>query len=269
MKTALILGITSDIGRELALRFAGEGWQIAGTHRSPVAPKIPGAGKWTYLPCDLSSTASVDGAIKACRDAKLQWDLLVLAAGTEEPIGPFFAEDPDSWDQGVAVNALGPLRFLRGVYPLRNQLMAPAVAMFSGAGTNGTAPSYSCYCASKILLIKMCELLDSESQDTSFFIVGPGIVRTKIHDQTLAAGARSGNNLQKVGDFLNSPSKGTSHEDIHACLKWCLAAGKSVVGGRNIALVHDHWRVGDSLGAALRQDPNLYKLRRNGNHLDL
>ena len=268
MKTVLILGITSDIGRELALRYERDGWRVAGTHRPAATLVAPGSSPRTLFPCDLALRESVDAAIAACHEALLVWDLLVLAAGTEEPIGPFFGTDADAWEAGFSVNALAPLRFLRGVHDLRNPKGKPAVALFSGAGTNGAAPAYSAYCSSKILLIKMCELLDAESPDTSFFIVGPGIVRTKIHGQTLAAGPGSGPNFKKVVDFLESGEPGTSHDEIYQCIQWCVDQGKDVVGGRNISLVHDQWRKGGSgLGKALANDPELYKLRRHGNNL--
>jgi NAD(P)-dependent dehydrogenase (short-subunit alcohol dehydrogenase family) len=267
MKTALILGITADIGRELGARFARDGWHIVGTHR-PGAKLGPASAAWDLLPCDLSSNESVDRAIQACRSRSLAWDLVVVAAGTEQPIGDFFRCGADAWEQGIAVNALAPLRFIRGIHELRRQPGAAHVAFFSGAGTNNAAPAYSAYCAAKIFLIKMCELLDAESADTSFFIVGPGIVRTKIHQQTLDAPEQSGPNHQKVVDFLQSSNPGTSHDEIYECLRWCLAAGKAVVGGRNLSLVHDGWRQGGAgLARALEGNRDLYKLRRFGNDL--
>jgi len=269
MSTVFILGITSDIGRELAVRYAGQGWTVAGTHRAGGnLAGVPPACR--LLACDLAVPASVDALIAACRAQKLVWDLLVVAAGTEEPIGNFWECDAAEWERGIAVNALAPLRVVRGLHPLRRPGGRAAVAFFSGAGTNSAAPAYSAYCAAKILLIKMCELLDAESPDTSFFILGPGIVRTKIHDQTLRAGARGGANLRKVTDFLGSAAAGTSHDDIFACLQWCVAAGKAAIGGRNLALVHDAWRQGgEPLARRLRQEPDLYKLRRHGNDLKL
>jgi NAD(P)-dependent dehydrogenase (short-subunit alcohol dehydrogenase family) len=138
--------------------------------------------------------------------------------------------------------------------------------MFSGSGTNNAAPAYSAYCSSKILLIKMAELLDAEAPETSFFVIGPGIVRTKIHLQTLASPAKTGGNYQKVVDFLSSGEPGTSHEDIYRCVLWCIAAGKAAIGGRNIALAHDQWKDASSaLASALRNDDDLYRLRRHGN----
>jgi NAD(P)-dependent dehydrogenase (short-subunit alcohol dehydrogenase family) len=267
VKTAVILGVTSDIGRELAGRFIADGWAVVGTYReSAHLAGLPTACR--AFACDLESRRSVDDFADACAREPIIWDVLVVAVGTEEPIGPFWECDEDEWERGIGVNALAPLRVLRKIYPFRNASARPCVILFSGAGTNSAAPAYSAYCASKILLIKMCELLDAESPDTSFVIIGPGIVRTKIHEQTLRAADRSGPNYRKVVDFLASPRSGTSHDEIYACLRWCIGAGKAAVGGRNISLVYDVWRDGrDSLAAALCRDPNLYKLRRFGNDL--
>lgn len=265
MPVVVILGLSSDIGRELAMRYAADNWTVWGTHRETAgSDRLPPGVK--AVSCDLTSNGDVAAAVETFRRENLRWDVLVVAAGTEEPIGPFWDCDEEAWDRGIEVNALAPLRFVRRLYPLRNQSGSPGVAFFSGSGTNNAAPAYSAYCASKIMLIKMCELLDAESTDTSFFIIGPGIVRTKIHEQTLREPARSGQNYRKVVEFLQSDHPGTSHDDIHACLNWCLNAGKTVVGGRNIALVHDAWRQGGAaLARQLRQDSDLYKLRRFGN----
>jgi NAD(P)-dependent dehydrogenase (short-subunit alcohol dehydrogenase family) len=267
MPAAIVIGIGSDIGRELALRFTRDGWSVAGTFRATAGlSDLPTSVK--LVPCDLTSVASIVSATEALSADEALWDLLIVAAGTEEPVGIFWESDPDAWDDSIRVNALSPLRLVRGLYPLRNRTGAASVAFFSGAGTNSAAPSYSAYCASKILLMKMCELLDAESPDTSFFIIGPGMVRTKIHEQTLRAPQRSGANYRKVVDFLGSADPGTSHDDIYACLRWCVNAGKSALGGRNVSLVYDRWRNGGaSLMLRLRQNPDLYKLRRFGNDM--
>jgi len=220
------------------------------------------------VPCDFASSGSIEAAVQSLKGKNIRWNLVVVAVGTEEPIGPFLDCNPADWERGVFVNALGPLRLLRGIHEFRDPAGTPSVAFFSGSGTNNAAPAYSAYSASKMLLIKMCELLDAESPDTSFFVIGPGIVRTKIHKQTLDARGRSGINLEKVVTFLGSTDPGTSHEDICSCLLWCVDSGKAVVGGRNIALAHDAWRDGGaSLSAALRSDADLYKMRRHGNNL--
>ena len=258
MNSAIIIGLGSDMGRELATRFAAAGWGVKGTHhRTP-------PGKFESTPCDLASAASVAAAGRWLGERCRGWNLLVVAAGTEEPVAPFWDCDADEWDLGVRINTLSPLRLVRALYPLRER--GASVAFFSGSGTNSAAPAYSAYAASKIMLIKMCELLDAESADASFFIIGPGVVRTKIHEQTLKAEARAGANHRRVVEFLRSADPGTSHDDIYSCLRWCMDAGKAAVGGRNISLVHDAWRKeGASLKQWLSGDPSRYKLRRFGN----
>lgn len=265
MKTVFILGITSDIGRELGLRFMSDSWRVTGTCR-PQADRHQLPADFQLFECDLGSAESIDRFIGEYQRENCQWDVFIVAAGTEEPIGSFWECEGDAWDKAIAINALAPLRVLRALWPYRNKTAQPAVAFFSGAGTNNAAPAYSAYSSSKIFLIKMCELLDAESLDTSFFILGPGIVRTKIHDQTLRAPAKSGPNYKKVVDFLGSEDPGTSHDDIYSCLRWCIGLPKEAIGGRNISIVYDPWRKGgEALSAALVAAPDLYKLRRFGN----
>lgn len=259
MKTAVVIGLGSDMGRELARRFAADGWRVLGTHRATPP------GEFESVRCDLASAQSTDEALRWLGERCQGWQALVVAAGTEEPVGPFWECDAEEWDRGVRINALAPLRMVRALYALRDRAAAPSVVFFSGSGTNNAAPAYSAYAAAKIMLIKMCELLDAESVDTSFCIIGPGIVRTKIHQETVKAGARAGANHRRVTEFLQSADPGTSHDDVYACVRWCMAAGKAVVGGRNIALAHDAWRKGEALARWLAQDANRYKLRRFGN----
>jgi len=268
VKTALILGITSDIGHELAIRLVRDGWEVIGTCRTSAKPRNSEVEPWTLIPCDFSTAKSVDQAIRSFLTKRSRWALVVVAVGSEEPIGPFFECDSSDWERGLHINALAPLRFLKGIHDSRDLSDEPCVAFFSGSGTNKAVPAYSSYCVSKILLIKMCELLDAECSDTNFFIIGPGIVRTKIHQQTLDASTKAGENYKKVVDFLASEDPGTNHDDIYRCLLWCKAAGKSVMGGRNIALAHDEWRDdSSSLLSMLKADRDLYRLRRHGNHL--
>lgn len=261
--TVVIIGLGSDIGRELAARFAADGWSVKGTYRS--RKHTLGLAVVEATRCDLSSSASIRDTGDWLRRHCSGWRAVVVAAGTEEPVGPFWDCDPEQWDRGIQINALAPLKLLRALYAVRDAEGKPSVVFFSGSGTNNPAPAYSAYCASKIMLIKMCELLDSESDDTSFVIIGPGIVRTKIHAETLNAGDRAGPNLARMTTFLESSAPGTSHDDIYSCVRWCMRAGKKVVGGRNISLVYDAWREPNGLEQWLMDGADRYKLRRFGN----
>jgi NAD(P)-dependent dehydrogenase (short-subunit alcohol dehydrogenase family) len=133
--------------------------------------------------------------------------------------------------------------------------------LLAGGGTNNPMTNYSAYCAAKIALIKMCELIDDEEAGINAFIIGPGFVRTRIHEETLRAGAAAGAGLDKTRAFLATP--GSSHDHIYSHMTWCIAQGRAVAGGRNFSTVHDPWRGGGAaLAADLKLDPDAFRLRR-------
>lgn len=223
-KHAIILGVGSDIGRGLADRLRAAGWSTRGyLHDQPLQPE--------------------------------PWDLVVCCYGTTEPIGSFWDADPDAWERAFGVNLHLPVRQVRELYPHRR--LGASACFFSGAGTSGSAPTYSAYAASKVALVKAVELMDDESEDCKFFVLGPGVVRTKIHRQAMRAGPAAAN-FQRVLDFVSGDDPGTGLDEVCACLLACVAAPKAAVGGRNVYVPLDDWsRLGE-----LAADPDAFKLRR-------
>jgi NAD(P)-dependent dehydrogenase (short-subunit alcohol dehydrogenase family) len=265
--TVFVLSASADIGRELALRYAEAGAMVVGTYRTRRdLDALEGHPRIRLLPCDAGDPASVREMLAAYAALGAPWDLFVSAVGVMEPLGPWASLDFDAWEQSVRVNSLGQLRVLHGLYPHRRRGGDVHAAFFAGGGTNNPFTNYSAYCLGKIALIKMCELLDDEVPDLNAFIIGPGFMPTKIHEQTFAAGDAAGEGHEKTKRFYDAPAAAASHQDVYDCVEWCVAQGRAVAGGRNFALVHDPWRTdGDRLAAALRDDPNRFRLRRAGN----
>ena len=112
--------------------------------------------------------------------------------------------------------------------------------------------------------IKACELLDAEEESIKVQILGPGLVRTKIHEETLLAAERAEENFCRIKNFLDSSDAGSSYDDIFRCLRWLDEAPKEIVGGRNFSLVHDPWGTPELIDQ-LRHDKDKFKLRRFGN----
>ena len=267
-RTVIIVSASSDIGRELAKRYASQGVQVIGTYRSASSlgdlKEIKGV---QLFHCDLSSKQSIQSFIKKMATLRITWDTFISCAGTEEPIGTFFKCDFDEWSNSVHVNAIEQLRIMHGIYKYRSKRKVSNVVYFAGGGTNNAVPHYSAYTASKIMLIKMCELLDAENKDLNVFIVGPGWVKTKIHYQTIKAPQRAGKNYLKAKEFMKADTAGTSMDDIFHGIEWFVNAGRKVSGGRNFSIVHDQWRGSKSkmMTQRLLKDSNMYKLRRHKN----
>lgn len=260
---AIILGVTSDIGLNISERLLAEGWLVTGLGRDPErGSRLSGhpdfAAKFQFVSCDLGSKQSISDAVKRVTS---EWSLFVSCAGTMRPIGPFFETDFDHWEQSLQVNASAQLRVLHGIW--QHRTLEPDVMFLAGGGTNNPFPNYSAYCVSKIALIKMCELIHDENPETNIFIIGPGYMRTRIHEETLDAGQMAGDALSNTEEFLRSGELGTTHDELYQHMKWCMENGRHVAGGRNFSTVHDGWRAGGrQLAENLNGHKDAFRLRR-------
>jgi NAD(P)-dependent dehydrogenase (short-subunit alcohol dehydrogenase family) len=265
-RRAIIVSASSDIGAALCHRWLARGWSLCGTYRtrSTTVDELERAGV-TMVPCDISDPAAVGAACAGFRAFLEEWDYLVLCPGTTDPVGPFAACEFDEWERSVQVNFTSQLRLVHGLLPARRQGVkhGPCVLFFAGGGSNSAPVNYSAYTVAKIALTKMCELLDAEMPDTRFVILGPGWVKTKIHEATLRAGSRAGANYQRTLDKL-AGNECTPMNEVLDCCDWLVQSPRSAIGGRNFSVVYDPWDSRE-LENKLVAEPHLYKLRRFGN----
>ena len=264
----IIISISSDIGFYLAKDWLNLGVQVSGTYRtwSKKCDELEKLGA-KLIKCDLADKKSIDNSIKELNKTN-KWNDLIVATGSQEPIGKFSDCDIESWSNSIDVNFISQIRLIHGLLPNRNleDSFVPSVLMFAGGGTNSATIDYSAYTISKIASIKMIELLDAEINDTTFSILGPGWVKTKIHDATLQSEEAAGENYIKTIDMLDkNGEKCNPMEDVIKCCNWILSSDRELVGGRNFSLVFDPW---DSKEIEkIRDDSNNFKLRRYGNQI--
>lgn len=265
-RSAIIISASSDIGAALSQRWLASGWNVLGTYRtrSQVVDKLQSNDiKLVY--CSLSDPASMRDACSELRTLCPQWNVLVMCPGTQEPVGAFIDCSFDEWEESLRVNFTSQMRIIHELLPTRhaNAALEPIVLLFAGGGTNNAPLNYLAYIVSKIALIKTCELLDAEISDTRFAIVGPGWVKTKIHESTLRAGMRAGANYQRTIDKL-AGNECTPMDQVLDCLDWLVEAPRKLISGRNFSVVFDEWGT-SALEQQLVADYNMYKLRRHGN----
>ncbi len=265
--SVFILSVSSDIGEQLALDYLRRGRRVAGTYRQSLPPSLAGQSNFAGLRCDVTARECRDQIAGFFQTQDFRWNIFISCVGQLAPVGNFFENDFEPWAQSVETNCVAQLRALHAAHPYRQTDRISHVVFFAGGGTNNPFRSYSAYCLGKIALIKMCELLDDENPDLNVFIVGTGWVRTKIHEQTLAAGQRAGASYDLTRRFIDKNEPGTGYAEIAAMIRWGIEQGRTVAGGRNFSVVHDHWNnPGSELSAALSADPDKFKLRRHGNN---
>lgn len=265
-RTAIIVSVSSDIGSAMSQRWLNHGWKVFGSYRnkSKKLAKLEDQGM-KLVHCDLADTKSLKTACLELRAICPRWDVVVLATGIQEPVCSFMECDFDEWKDSVNINFINQLRAVHELLPNRNleSHHGPVVLFFAGGGTNNATVNYSAYTISKIALIKMCELLDAEILDTCFAIVGPGWVKTKIHEATIKAGIRARENYERTKYRLSSDEL-TPMDDVLDCCDWLINSPRNVISGRNFSVVFDMWGT-EELSRKLIDDFNMYKLRRHGN----
>lgn len=263
--TAIIIGINSDIGLSIGRHFVSKGMEVFGTYRSRSSELETFSEKLSGMfECNFSSKDSVDKCITALIQRKITWDFLIICPGTMNPIGRFDRCNIDEWEEGLRVNLTMPLRMFHGLYLLRkNSQLLPLVVFFSGGGSNSAPINYSSYITSKIGLTKATELLDAEFEDVKFSIIGPGWVKTKIHDETLKSRANSVNSAIETERRLRE-NEFNPMPKVLDFFDWLIVSPKKIIGGRNFSIVHDQY-LATSLKNRLEENKDLYKLRRHGN----
>ena len=187
---AVIVGLGSEIARNLAIRLTADGWSVTGcSRRDPAFPSV-------------------------------HWDLAIFAAGTMEPIGRFFETDKNEWAQSVCVNALNVLSDLRSLWPLRNE--GAQVVFMGGPNMKHPNATYSAFRCGKALLEAIVLPLNHEYPEHRFMVLHPGVVRTKIHQQTIAAGHRAAN-IERIRRVVSGEEQTVTHDEVYAKLKDLIA----------------------------------------------
>ena len=264
MSKAIVVGINSTIGAAIAESLAKSGWQITGTTRSSTyQPNLEGVR--VISECDMSSKFATENTLSKILELNDSWDALIVTPGTMLPIGNFTQLSFDSWEESIAINFTNQLRLVHGL--LRNakhdKSLQPCVMMFAGGGTNSAPESFSAYTVSKIALIKMVELLDAENPDFRFTILGPGWVRSKIHQETLNSPHTPKKTRDETMRRLECDDFIPLNKVVET-IKWLLAAPKSVIGGRNFSAAHDPFQ-NEYFANRLLDGSDILKLRRFGN----
>jgi NAD(P)-dependent dehydrogenase (short-subunit alcohol dehydrogenase family) len=261
-RKTVILSISSDIGKAIGMRRLKQGACVTGTYRTDSSDinelRVAGA---KMVIADFTNKESIDTACRIMTNMAKTWDELIVAPGTLEPIGNFEDIDFDDWSTSFSVNFLNQLRAVQKLLNCRNK--GASVLFFAGGGTNSAADRFSAYTASKIALIKMTELLDSEIKDAKFSILGPGWIKTKIHNQTIKAKEDAGSAYVTTIKRMENSEFG-SIEELLDCMDWIYAQPKKIVGGRNISFQQDKWK--SDLAKIFESDPSAGKLRRHANN---
>ena len=198
-KTALITGAAKGIGKAIALKFAGEGADIAFTYLTSEAAAMETRRELEACGAKVlairSDATDFEGTAKVVEQVLLEFsriDILVNNAGITRD-GLTMRMDEAQWDAVIAANLKSAFNYTHAVLPsmLRNRC-GSIVNISSVVGIHGNA-GQSNYAASKAGLIGLAKSVAMEvgSRGVRVNVVAPGFIRTDmtaaIPDETLQA----------------------------------------------------------------------------------
>jgi NAD(P)-dependent dehydrogenase (short-subunit alcohol dehydrogenase family) len=181
MPTALIVGASRGIGRELVRQYLGERWRVIATARSQAdcaALKAMGAQAWQL---DVTSADSIAG-LGWNLDGE-QLDLAFLVAGLYGPRHDGFPTEAE-FDAVMHTNVLSAMRLLPILGPMVCAARGTLAVMSSKMGSMGARGSSSgtLYRASKAALnsVLVDASLNFGAQGATCVSVHPGWVQTDM-----------------------------------------------------------------------------------------
>ncbi|HEY0197872.1 MAG TPA: SDR family oxidoreductase [Rhodanobacter sp.] len=182
-KTVLITGASSGFGKSAAQLFAGQGWNVIATMRTPSAgAELATLDNVLVTRLDVQDEASIAQAIAAGIERFGRIDVLVNNAGYSL-FGVFESTPRAKIREQFDVNLFGVMDVTRAMLPhFRRNKAGVIVNVSSGAGVFGL-PMISLYNATKFALEGFSESLSYEllSQNIVVKIVEPGgVVATEF-----------------------------------------------------------------------------------------
>lgn len=193
IKTAIVTGAGSGVGRAVALRMAGEGWSVALVGRTPAGleetKRLAGAhaGRLHPFPCDIGDPAAAERTVAAAVE-RLGGSVaaLVNSAGTNIPKRSLAVLTAADFKQVIDTNLGGAVYFVLGVLPtMRKHGRGTVVNIVSDAGMYANAKAGVAYVASKFGVSGLTQSINAEERPNGIraCAIYPGDIATPLLDK--------------------------------------------------------------------------------------
>ena len=204
-KRALVTGATKGLGREIALKFAEAGCDIAATGRDQgeldsLANEISGMGRrCEIMKADLTSAEETLHMAEHFIEVMQPLDILVNNAGVAL-LENVVNVDPEHWDTVLNVNLKAPALISKAV---ANHMIANGegviVNISSAAGVTALR-EHAAYCASKFGLVGLSQVMALElgPHNIRVNVVAPTVVMTEMGIKVWSDPAKSEPMLAKI-----------------------------------------------------------------------
>jgi NAD(P)-dependent dehydrogenase (short-subunit alcohol dehydrogenase family) len=184
----MITGAGSGLGREIALRWAREGWRLAlsdvnDTGLQETLRQVREAGGDGFVQsCDVRDYSQLTAFAQACEEKLSGIDIVVNNAGVAS--GGFFNElSLEDWDWQIAINLMGVVKGCKAFLPLLEASKGKIINIASMAALM-QAPAMSNYNVAKAGVVALSEslLVELRQQEIGVHVVCPSFFQTNLLD---------------------------------------------------------------------------------------
>ncbi len=215
-KSAIVTGASRGIGREIAVRLAGEGANVALCSRDSAALEEvrralePSGVVALAIPMDVTKAAEVQRGIRKAKRRFGRVDILINNAGDLSE-GAWAAKSEDladaDWNFSFEVNLLGAARCTREVAPLMRDQGGGAIVNVASIWGHEARPHLVDYFATKAALVSYSRSMALRliADRIRVNCVCPGRVDTALWQK--AARIFTGGDKKKIGPWLEDHAR--------------------------------------------------------------
>jgi 3-oxoacyl-[acyl-carrier protein] reductase len=247
--TVLVTGAGRGIGKRLAIGFATKIARVGLLARSK--PELDlchleiehAGGNALRIRADVSDFEQVAASVERMRvhfGSPVQ--VLVCAAATQGPIGPFTETSQKVWEEVIRTNLMGVMNACRAVLPGMIQQRSGKIIVLTSAAGSQARPNLAIYAATKAAVVSFVESVAEEVRDHNVQIncMAPGASYTHMTDQILAAGDRAGWREIEEAEQVRLTGGTTAERQIELAL-FLASEQSNHISGRLIH-VNDDWK---------------------------
>lgn len=217
MKTALITGATSGIGKATAERFAAQGFKLVlcGRRKNVLENLVRALQSKTdvvSLVFDVRDLSQVENAVQSLPDDFTDIDILINNAGNAHGLEPLSEGNTEDWDAMMDGNVKGLLYVSKMVIPGMKARGSGHIVNISSVAARQTYANGVVYCASKRAVDVISEGMRLELTEFGIKVtnIQPGAVETEFSevrfkgDKERAATVYAGYQALKADDIADA-----------------------------------------------------------------
>jgi NAD(P)-dependent dehydrogenase (short-subunit alcohol dehydrogenase family) len=186
MKTILITGSSSGIGKATALYFFEKGWNVIATQRKPdQATGFPNDHRMLLCSLDVTVPVSIEEAIAKGIERFGKIDVVVNNAGYGL-VGPFEASTEEQIRRQFDTNVFGLFAVCKSILPHFRKNKNGVIINIASVGGRITFPLYSLYHSTKWAVEGFSESFSFELREHGIRVkvVEPGPIKTDFYDRS-------------------------------------------------------------------------------------